>query len=228
MNHEPMADTRDMYMAHTMFRREIGLAAGLVAGVERGDGDRAQIIADHISFVDDILRRHHHGEDEHLWPRLLDRARDEAADVIVAMDSQHAEIEKAVTAVRTRTEVWRDSAAREGGPEAVAALMDLSSLLNEHFAAEEEQGLPLVERHITAVEWGRMIAEDGSTLTPDQAALVFGMMSYEADPAVVRDIVATLPPELGPAMAGQAAEAFARHAEKVYGTPIPPRLGAQR
>lgn len=35
-NGEPLADIRDMYVIHTVFRRELGLAADLVRGVAVG------------------------------------------------------------------------------------------------------------------------------------------------------------------------------------------------
>lgn len=225
VSHEPLADVRDMYMAHVMFRREIGLAAGIVGKVPGDDAERATIVADHVLFVGDILDHHHRGEDEHLWPRLLARGGDRAAAVVAVMNDQHAAIDKAVTSVRAQVQVWRDCTAREGGPELTAALSDLSGVLDAHMAVEEEQALPLVERHITAAEWGQMLAAGASGMDADQMALVFGMMCYEADPIVVRDIVAALPAEVGPAMVERGAEAFARHAEKVYGTATPPRVG---
>ncbi|MFC8076691.1 hypothetical protein ACFUN8_14280 [Streptomyces sp. NPDC057307] len=46
MKDERHADVRDMYMAHTMFRREIGLAPALVRGVESGNAERAGVVAD--------------------------------------------------------------------------------------------------------------------------------------------------------------------------------------
>lgn len=36
---EPLADARDMFAAHTLFRREFGLMPGLVRAV--ADGDKA-------------------------------------------------------------------------------------------------------------------------------------------------------------------------------------------
>jgi hypothetical protein len=51
--------------------------------------------------------------------------------------------------------------------------------------------------------------------------LLFGLMTYEGDPKAVSAAIEQMPPEVRPVMAGLAADAFARHAELVYGTPAP-------
>lgn len=228
MNNELYADVRDMYMAHTMFRREIGLAPALVRGVVRGDAERAVIVADHLQFVDTVLHHHHDGEDTHLWPRLLTRGGAEAAAVVRVMEDQHEAIDKAGAEVRDRSAAWRVTAAPEDGEALANALQHLLALLVEHLATEEEQALPLIEKHITAAEWGQMVAEGGEGLAPEDMALIFGMMAYEAEPDTVRDIVASMPPEVGPVMAEMAGHAFAQYAQRVHGTPTPLRTGASR
>lgn len=131
MSIEPLADVRDMYMAHTMFRREIGLAPALIRDVADGD-------------------------------------------------------------------------------------------------VEEERAIPLIEKHITAAEWGAMIADGGVGLSPEQMTLTFGLTTYEGDPDTVRDVIATMPPEIASAIGDPAGQAFTRHALRVYGTATPERLGATR
>jgi hypothetical protein len=44
------ADTRDMYMVHTAFRREFGALPNLVRNVEAGNAQRSQIIGDHFEI----------------------------------------------------------------------------------------------------------------------------------------------------------------------------------
>ncbi|MFF3755250.1 hemerythrin domain-containing protein [Streptomyces sp. NPDC002018] len=217
-----------MYMAHTMFRREIGLAPALVRGVAGGNAERAGIVADHIQFVDTVLRHHHEGEDRHLWPRLLTRGGTDAAAVVRVMEDQHEAIEKTNTEVRDAAATWRVTVAPEDGAALAEALQRLLDLLVEHLATEEDQALPLIKKHITAAEWGQMVAEGGAGLVPDDMILIFGMMAYEGEPDTVRDIVATMPPEIRPVMADLAAQAFAQYAERVHGTPTPPRTGVRR
>ena len=46
----PLADARDMFAAHTLFRREFGLMPGLVRAVAAGDTKRSALVADHVAF----------------------------------------------------------------------------------------------------------------------------------------------------------------------------------
>src|SRR5215472_7521004 len=93
---ERYADTRDMYVVHTMFRREFGLMAALVRGVTAGDTERAQIVAEHIELMNGVLHHHHAGEDKHLWPRLVHRGSEEVTPVVHLMKDQHEGIGKTI------------------------------------------------------------------------------------------------------------------------------------
>ena len=65
---KPMADVPDMYMAHTMMRREFRLLPQAVRDVAPGDTRSAVVVADHAQKVCLILGLHHEGEDAVLWP----------------------------------------------------------------------------------------------------------------------------------------------------------------
>lgn len=161
---EQYADIREMYMVHTVFRREFALLPALVRGVAVGDRERSQIIADHIGLLNSSLHHHHHGEDKHLWPRLLERGSTEIAPIVHVMEEQHEGIESAHNEINAALEAWRGSAASEPR-EALADVLDrIIPLLNEHMGMEEERILPIVEKTITAAEWGRMVAEGAPTL----------------------------------------------------------------
>jgi hemerythrin-like domain-containing protein len=221
MSNEPLADVRDMYMAHTMFRREIGLAPALIRGVAPGDVERVAVVADHLQIVDNSLHHHHTAEDRHLWPRLTERAGDAAEPVVRVMEAQHGAIDKLLDEVRTGLADWRDTADPTLGASLADTAAELYERLVEHLAVEEEQALPLIERHITAAEWGLMIADGAGDADPAQIPLIFGMMAYEADPAVVRDIIAQMPPEVSGVIGDLAARAYAAHALRVHGTETP-------
>ena len=119
MSNEPLADVRDMYMVHTMLRRELGLAPALVRGVADHDIERATVVAEHLAIVDDLLDHHHRGEDANVWPRLLERAGAEAEPIVELMERQHAEIEKLLGETRDRLAEWRTTADARQGVETV-------------------------------------------------------------------------------------------------------------
>jgi len=226
MNSEPLADVRDMYMAHTMFRREIGLASGLIRGVAAGDRERATVVAEHLELVLVILDHHHRGEDQHLWPRLVERAG--AASVVQTMESQHSDIDTLVHRLLTGLAGWRAAAGAAEGAELAEVATMLFELLDEHLKTEEQQALPLIEQHVTAAEWGRMVAEGAAGIPPEQIPLIFGLMAYEGDPETVKEVIATMPPEAGSVIGDLAAQTFAEHAQRVYGTSTPARVGTRQ
>src|SRR5262245_32328645 len=108
-NQEPMADVRDMYMAHTMFRREFRLLPQLIRDVAPGDTRRATIVADHAEMICLALEAHHEGEDLLLWPKLLERGGAASAAIVPMIEKQHLGIHDALVEVRNLLPAWRAS-----------------------------------------------------------------------------------------------------------------------
>jgi hemerythrin-like domain-containing protein len=220
---EPMADVRDMYMAHTMFRREFGLLPQLIRDVREGDVTRAGIVGAHAELLSLILHLHHEGEDMFLWPRLEARGGAEAEAIVPTMEAQHHTIEETITRIGKLLPPW--AATARDGDELAAAFEALRDALLEHMALEEREILPLAERFVTAKEW-HQLGEHGMKDAPKSALpLGFGMVMYEGDPDTIKSVLATAPlpvrllmPVIGPRV-------YAKHARKVYGTATPPRIG---
>lgn len=219
----PMADVRDMYAAHTMFRREFGLAQELVRAVGEGNTARAEIVASHLDVILSLVVIHHEGEDLSLWPRLLDRAGEEMAPVIALMERQHAALHALCDEATSRAGRWRVTAYGEDTALLAEACGRLNHALLEHMSDEEQKILPLAVRYVTAEEW-REIGEHALSVTPKkQLPLGFGMTLYEGDPEVIQLILKGAPPPVRVIMPVIARRAFRAHSKKVYGTPTPPR-----
>ena len=227
MINEPRADVREMYLAHTMFRREIGLAPALIRDVADGDIERAATVADHLQIVGNSLHHHQVAEDNQVWPRLAERIGADAEPVVRLMAEQHEAIDALLTEVRAGLARWRATADPVRGEALAAALGRLYGRLVEHLAVEEELALPLIEKHITAAEWAQVFADSAGDVPPGQLPLIVGMMAYEADPQLVRDIIAQLPGELSCVLGDLAPVSYAAHAQRVYGTSTPARIGAR-
>lgn len=225
MSSEPYADVREMYMAHTMFRREFGLLPALIGGVRAGDTARAGVVAQHFELIRTVLYHHHHAEDSYLWPRVLSRAPEPAAPVVATMEAQHGELDKVIDDLTAGLRDWAESADPSRGAALAATATRLAALLSGHLAAEEEQAVPLIARYVTAAEWGEMVAAGADGVAPEQIPLIFGLMMYEGDPEVIGEAVAHMPPEVAAVLPGLAAGAFARHAELVHGTAAPAKSG---
>jgi hemerythrin-like domain-containing protein len=212
----PYADTRNMYTVHTVFRREYALLPDLVRAVAAKDEERAKVVADHVRLVNLILHHHHLAEDENLWPALLRRAPREIDPVIQLLECQHEGLDVLLGEVDTRLDAWTDGADSTHGEALAAMLQRLVAALYEHMGLEEKLALPLVERHIFAVEWDAMIAAGAADIPPEVGPLVVGMLMYEGG-------LDQVPPEMREVLGEMAPKAYAGYCERVHGTPTPPR-----
>ncbi|MGI5520675.1 hemerythrin domain-containing protein [Micromonospora sp. CA-259024] len=219
-----MADVRDMYMAHTTFRREFSLLPQLVRDVTPGDAKRAEVVGAHAELLCLMLHLHHEGEDLLLWPRLIERGGEEAAAIVPIMETQHHAIEKAHAAVVALLPRWRRTG--HGGDQLADEFEQLRTALIEHMAMEESEILPLAQRHVTAAEWMELGEHGMSKASKKQLPLGFGLAMYEGDPEVIKAVLAHAPLPARLLMPIIAPRLFAAHAKRVHGTATPPRIGA--
>jgi hemerythrin-like domain-containing protein len=220
---EPPADARDMFVAHTMFRREFGLMPRIVRGVAPGNSARTGLVADHIALMTEELTAHHQGEDRHIWPLLRGRCREECESLADIMEEQHHAVHDHLLEVGKAAGSWRQSASASMRDVLAEAIEQLHVVTREHLALEEERAVPLIEKYLTEVEYARAGQEAAAALPPDKLLVALGMAIYEGDPEVIDMMVSTMPPDVGPAIKDQAASAYATYAEKLYGTATPPR-----
>lgn len=225
LNSETMADTRDMYMVHAVFRREFAALPELVRGAAEGDTGRAELIAEHADIVTRVLEAHHGAEDNHLWPKLLHRGGEEVAPVVSVMEGHHERIGQLIPRIYQELDQWRGDASVERGGRLADLLDTFNELLYEHLGMEEARILPLAEKYVTQSEWHEQAASSGAKLPPGKVTLIFGMTAYEADPEVLANTLATLPPEMAMTLKEEGRRVFAEHSERIHGTRTPRRSG---
>ncbi|MFE9629294.1 hemerythrin domain-containing protein [Streptomyces sp. NPDC006527] len=206
-----------MLVVHEAFRQSYARLPGLVREVSPGDVERAAVVAEHAQLIEEFLHLHHKGEDELLWPKLLERAGDRLGDVVALLESQHEEIAELLVETAKRLALWRAQPAKDSGERLADSLERLGGLLTEHLSIEEKDVLPIVPEYVTAKEWHELGDHAINALPKSKLPIVFGMLASYADPDVVKLMLSTAPlvprlimPVLGP-------RAYARHARKVYG-----------
>ncbi|WP_197381465.1 hemerythrin domain-containing protein [Mycolicibacterium mengxianglii] len=214
-------------MVHRMFRREFGLAPGVVRRVRPGDPARAAVVAGHLRLVGTLLHHHHAGEDEQIWPLLLDRAALNVAR-IRDVERQHRDVELARAVMADALDKWCQSADAHARERLATTLESLNATLVEHMDYEERHVVPPMEQHVERAEWDRVIQAMAAGIEPNDLLLTLGMTTYEGDADTIERTFANMPPALGPSPRTAAEAAYARHAEVVHGTATPPRTAELR
>jgi len=173
------ARTEEMAVVHRTFRHGFPMVAGLLRRTPPGATERAETIAAHVDFLLNGLHHHHSGEDENIWPLLLERAAP-AADLVNRMESQHQAVAERSERVRTLLTGWRRNPV-EG--EAVAtALEEFTDSLVEHLDDEEAHVVPLIRAHLTAEEWEGFGQATFEKFTNDEKLIATGVLKDVATP----------------------------------------------
>jgi hemerythrin-like domain-containing protein len=185
-------DVRQMFTVHRALRREFRAIPGHVRAVAPGDGPRTRVVAEYVRLILAGLHMHHTGEDEVLWPRLLERAAP-SAGLIATMQAQHAAVDRLTERIDPLLQAWERDAAAVRGEQLARLVEDLDAALAEHLDLEEREVLPMISRYITEEEWA-MLGEHGmGAMTPRQLPLLFGSVLEEAPPDERASMLATLP-----------------------------------
>jgi hypothetical protein len=206
-----------MLVVHQSFRDAFARMPSLVIAVPAHDTERASVVADHIELILEFLHLHHKGEDDLLWPKLLERAPGSLHPTLRLMDSQHVQIDALVTESSAVLRAWRADAGVADRDKLAGLLGLLGTALTDHLAIEEKDMLPVVGDYLTAGEWHELGDHAINGLPKSKLFVIFGMLAARAEPDVVKLMLSTAPlvprlimPLLGP-------RAYASHARRVYG-----------
>jgi hypothetical protein len=137
-------DLRDMYAMHTLLRRELGLAPGLVRNATKNDVDQAQTICEHISLMLQVLAIHHERHED--CSRFYhsgdgDDGRDHADSGCSLVTGLHARLHAVYNQISARMRAWRATASDVDAKSLALALECFALLLSDFLAEREEQVL---------------------------------------------------------------------------------------
>jgi len=186
-------NTRDMLGIHQVFRDAFALAPALVGSVCNDPHDRVAPVASYYANVLAMLHVHHEGEDELVWPKLIERTPMQAG-LIERMQSQHEGLLDALNEAERRLAQWTADPDIEHGAGLAAALATLGVLCAAHFDEEERKILPLAAECITVEEWGELPAHAMRNFTGDKIWLVLGLVQEQMPPEARTTMEANMPP----------------------------------
>ncbi|MCC3313070.1 hemerythrin domain-containing protein [Nocardia africana] len=206
-----------MLVVHNAFRTHFRALPGLVARVDAGDAGRARQLA---AFLDEVctgLHDHHAGEDELMWPLLLERAPMHAGSIL-RMEEQHERIAELVRRARREAEEFGTAAAPSVRDRLAETLRALAAALDEHLAEEEREALPVVEKVMTVEEW-RALGERGRAHMPANRRLIFlGFLMQTASESQRRKLLPEIPAAARLAWRLLGRRGFAREYRAIYHT----------
>ena len=207
---------QEMYVVHRVFRRELTLLPRLVRDVREGDTDRAALVGGHLRLVLDGLHMHHTGEDEVLWPRLLERAAP-SAELVRTMQAQHDRVDEHLDRLDPLLQEWMRTAAILRGEQVARVTDELRDSLLEHLDLEEREILPLVSQHIAVAEWNSLGEHGRKAISPKLMPLLFGSVLEDADPQERAMMLSPLPSPVRLLMRTWGARHYRRYIRRVRG-----------
>jgi hemerythrin-like domain-containing protein len=188
-----MADSRDMFVVHDMFRRQFKAIPGLVSGVPNGDAAQVAIVADHVEWMVTFLHAHHEGEDQNVWPRLLERLPGQTDPLIYTMEAQHQGLATALDDLAVKAAHWRTTSSGQERDALANGSTDLLLRIAEHLDMEEREVLPLIDKYLTEKEWKQVGGSGLKKMSFGQLKVAFGMILDGATPEQVSIMRHTIP-----------------------------------
>ncbi len=191
-----LTDTSDMPALHAVFRKSFAAAPDLIGGAPADDTGRSAIVGTYYDNVLRLLHAHHGGEDELVWPKLLERCPDEA-EMVSEVAGQHEVVSKVMDETMTQLQQWAGSASERDAATLIGLMRKLNDELIVHLDAEEAMILPLCARHITQAEWAELPQHGMKHFDGDKPWLIMGLI-FDNMPDGARDyVLANLPPPVG-------------------------------
>jgi hemerythrin-like domain-containing protein len=218
---QPMADSRDMFVVHDMFRRQFDAIPGLVREVPSGDAAQVAVVADHVEWMVTFLHAHHEGEDQNVWPRLLERLPGQTDPLIYTMEAQHEGLATALDDLAVKAAHWRMTATAEERDALADAATDLLLRINEHLGMEEREVLPLIDQYLTEKEWKQVGGSGLKKMSFRQLKVAFGMILDGAAPEQVTIMRDTIPRGAWMIFSLLGPPAYAKYAHRLHGTHVP-------
>jgi hemerythrin-like domain-containing protein len=212
-----LLDTSDMICVHDAFRRALGDAPEQIASVKEGDTEQARRIASYLGEVLWFLHGHHEGEDELLYPLLVERAPG-YDELFSRMSGQHRAVASGIETAERAGERYEQSCSAEDGEALSSECRALLDAVAPHLKEEEEEVLPIASRTITPAEWGALPAHVLSQYRGTRPWLLLGLV-FEAMPEDMRNhVLANVPPPVSQMWFGFGADAFAKEMSAIRGT----------
>jgi hemerythrin-like domain-containing protein len=190
---QPPIDVRDMAIVHRTFRAAYAEAARLVRDEPVPTPARVTFLADHIDFTVETLHIHHEGEDELLYPKLIERLPDQAS-MTEQVEHEHELVKTALDEVSAACSTWRNHPSSDTAAELASALDQLNAVAERHLDDEEQKIVPLAAVTLTQQEWDAIGEHAVAQIPRDKQPIAFGLILDPLDDTDRAHMKRVLPP----------------------------------
>jgi hypothetical protein len=182
-----------MVQVHQVFRQAMAAAPKLIGSAVAHGRERVELVASYYDNVLQMLHVHHDGEDLLVWPKLCERA-PEQADEVRRIAGQHDDVGGALVVANARIGEWRHAPTEDSAVAAAVAVAELGAALLPHLDEEESVIVPLAAQHIYASEWGQLPGHAMQHFAGDKLWLIMGLVREQMRPEQIDVMEAHLPP----------------------------------
>jgi hemerythrin-like domain-containing protein/uncharacterized protein YndB with AHSA1/START domain len=184
------ADTRMMNIVHNALRRDVARAQSALTQWPYPDPSQRAAIAKHLTWMMEFLHRHHHLEDDGLYPLVRERV-PAAARILDAMNADHHTLIPAIDRLTKAADRYTQNPCAR--TEVAVALDELAAVMLPHLQREETEMMPIVAAAVTKSEWDAI--EQAHAVKPlKPAELAFTALwlldeTTDEERAVIRSVV---------------------------------------
>lgn len=114
------------------------------------------------------------------------------------MAAQHQDIDRRLHGTGAALTALAAHPGERERADAFAALDALLPPLREHLALEEAEALALIDRHLSAGEWGEVGAMGLAAVPPERVTVMFGMLLDGVSPQMCEVSPPPFPPRCSP------------------------------
>jgi hypothetical protein len=182
-----------MAIIHETFRRAYDESAHLIRANPTPSPGRVTFLADHVDFGLTMLHRHHEGEDEILYPLLVERAPEHATRT-EQIDREHQAVRGTIDAAQSACAKWRATPTADAGEALAAALDAVNTALIPHLDNEEREIVPLAAVTVTQDEWNSLAKHGIASIPNNKKMIAFGMILEPLSPVDQVYMLSNVPP----------------------------------
>ncbi len=187
-------ETGDMCHVHKALLSAFDAADDLVAAAGT-DVTKVGAVATFFENVLEFLHVHHEGEDELLYPRIVERCT-EHATLLEQIDKEHALLNEPMATARAAIASWAAEPTPDTGAVVATSLDIVEGTLRPHLRIEEELVLPIASAHLSPEEWGQLPAHSMQSFSGDKPWLPFGLILDQLNQEQRAGMLAHLPEPL--------------------------------